>query len=343
MFIDKNAGLALGIASFLFAGHAVADDSCPKPVTPVVNVDLPSRYKDDDKSRSELDETLNAEVEKSLAPIDGFIRDLAATANATTNEKKADAAAECIFNSVAAWARAGALKHAETMNAHLALSSRIAGIAAAYARALTVRKAPEETGAVIENWLVALAEMQVKYFDTEAPPMASRNNHRAWAGLAAAQVGAITNRQDLLDWGARTNEMLICSANDDGSLPEEMKRKDKALHYQLHAVAPIVVTARLLFPSKPNAPLVCQGKLDKIVDFTIAALANPALVTDLAGAKQSFQTRKEKLRSFQIAWLEPYLYLQTDDKPALDLADSFRPLSNSFLGGNLTELYRDSR
>ncbi len=97
MFIDKNAGLALGIASFLFAGHAVADDSCPKPVTPVVNVDLPSRYKDDDRSRSELDETLNAEVEKALAPIDAFIRDLASTANATTNEKKAEAAADCNF------------------------------------------------------------------------------------------------------------------------------------------------------------------------------------------------------------------------------------------------------
>ncbi len=77
------------------------------------------------------------------------------------------------------------------MNAHLALSSRIAGIAAAYARALTVQKPPAETETLIDKWLVELAEMQVDYFNTEAPPMASRNNHRAWAGLAAAQVGAI--------------------------------------------------------------------------------------------------------------------------------------------------------
>ncbi|WP_296038697.1 alginate lyase family protein [uncultured Agrobacterium sp.] len=343
MFIVKSAGLAFGVVSLLYAGHAVAADDCPKPAAPVVNVDLPSRYKDDDKSRSELDETLNAEVEKALAPIDAFIRDLASTANATTNEKKAKLAADCIFNNIAAWARAGALKNAETMNAHLALSSRIAGIAAAYARALTVQKPSAETEPLIDKWLVELAKMQVDYFNTEAPPMASRNNHRAWAGLAAAQVGAIANRQDLLDWGAQTNEMLICSANDDGSLPEEMKRKDKALHYQLHAVAPIVVTAQILAASIPGAPSVCQGKLDKIVDFTIAALTNPALVTDLADAKQSFQTRREKLRSFQVAWLEPYLYLQRDDKQALDLANSLRPLSNSFLGGNLTELYQDKK
>lgn len=338
----KCAGIAFALGGSLFAADALAEDKCPQPVTPVVNVDLPSRYKDDDKSRSEIDEKLNAEVEKSLAPIDGFIRDLAEMANRTMDEKKADAAAECIFANLAVWAKAGALTQAEMMNAHLALSSRIAGIAAAYARASTVGKPPEETGLLIENWLAGLAEKQVVFFDTEAPPMASRNNHRAWAGLAAAQVGAITKRQPLLDWGAQTNEMLICSANPDGSLPEEMKRKDKALHYQLHAVAPLVVTARLLYPSRPETLGVCEGKLDRIVDFTIAALANPAMVADLADAKQSFQTRKEKLRAFQIAWLEPYLYLQDDDKAALDLANSFRPLSNSFLGGNLTKYYENA-
>jgi len=337
----KCAGIVFSLVGFLFAADALADDKCPQPLKPVVNVDLPSRYKDDDKSRSEIDEKLNAEVEKSIAPIDGFIRDLAEVANRTMDEKKADEAADCIFANLAVWATAGALTQAETMNAHLALSSRIAGIAAAYARATTVKTPPTEAGTSIENWLGWLAEKQVLFFDTEAPPIASRNNHRAWAGLAAAQVGAITNRQNLLDWGAQTNEMLICSANPNGSLPEEMKRKDKALHYQLHAVAPLVVTALLLYPSRPETLGVCEGKLDKIVDFTITALADPAMVSDLAGARQSFQTKKEKLRGFQIAWLEPYLYLQGGDTAATDLANTYRPLSNSFLGGNLTEYYKD--
>lgn len=335
----KCARLVFSVASLLITTNAFAEDTCPAPLVPVVNVDLPSRYKDNDKSRSEIDDSLNAEVEKSLAPIDGFIRDLADMANKTMDESKADASADCIFSNLTTWAKAGALTQAETMNAHLALSSRIAGIAATYARAQTVKSPAKDDASLIEKWLFDLAENQVEFFDNEAPPMASRNNHRAWAGLAAAQVGAITNKQSLVDWGAKTNEMLICSANEDGSLPEEMKRRDKALHYQLHAVAPLVVTTRVLYPLRPEVLQACNGKLDKIVDFTIAALAKPAIVAKLADAKQSFQTKKEKLRAFQIAWLEPYLYLQDNDKAAQDLANAFRPLSNSFLGGNLTRQY----
>lgn len=337
----KCARLVFSVASFLITSNALAADACPTPLSPVVNVDLPSRYKDDDKSRSEIDDSLNAEVEKSLAPIDGFIRDLAEMANKTMEENKAGGAADCIFSNLKIWAKAGGLMQAQTMNAHLALSSRIAGIAAIYARAQTAKSPPKDVASLIEKWLADLAQKQVEFFDKEAPPMASRNNHRAWAGLAAAQVGTVTNKQSLLDWGAKTNEMLICSANADGSLPEEMKRKDKALHYQLHAVAPLVATTRVLYPLRPEVLQACDGKLDKIVDFTIAALANPAIVAKLADAKQSFQTKKEKLRSFQIAWLEPYLYLRQNDKAAQDLANSFRPLSNSFLGGNLTRQYKE--
>lgn len=337
----KFAVLAFGILSLLIASDAAAAGNCVATAKPVVNVDLPSRYKNDDKSRSEIDEDLNAEVEKSLAPIDGFIRDLAEMANRTADKKKAKSAADCIFTNLAAWAKAEALTQAETMNAHLALSSRIAGIASIYSRALTVKKPSAEGALLIGNWLGRLSEKQVLFFDTEAPPMASRNNHRAWAGLAAAQVGIITNRQGLVDWSARTNEMLICSANPDGSLPEEMKRKDKALHYQLHAVAPLVATARLLYKSRPNLLDQCAGKLDEIVSFTISSLRNPAIVSGLAGSEQSFQTGKEKLRPFQIAWLELYLTMrQNNREEATDLANSFRPLSNSFLGGNLTKLYQ---
>jgi poly(beta-D-mannuronate) lyase len=340
-FVLKYVALAVGLGTCFFQNNVLAAEECATLVQPVVNIDLPSRYKDDDKSRSEIDEKLNAEVEKSLAPIDGFIRNLADAANKTLDEKKASAAAECIFRSLASWAQAGALTQAETMNAHLALSSRIAGISAAYARALTVEKPSATNEKSIQDWLVTLTEKQIVYFDTKAPPMASRNNHRAWAGLAAAQVGAITGRQNLMDWGAQTNQMLICSAGQNGSLPEEMKRKDKALHYQLHAVAPIVMTARILYPSRPDSLSVCDGKLDTIVDFTISALANPEIVADIAGTKQSFQTRKEKLKAFQIAWLEPYLFLQNDDV-ALSLAKSYRPLANSFLGGNLTRYYENA-
>ena len=172
--------------------------------------------------------------------------------------------------------------------------------------------------------------------------MAAANNHRAWAGLAATQVGLATSRTSLVDWGAESNRLMICSANEDGSLPQEMKRRDKALHYQLHAVAPIVMNASLLQPLKPDSFDVCNGKLDAIVSFTVTSLARPQLVAERSGAEQTFATKKEKLKAFQIAWLEPYL-VHRRNKDAEALAAAYRPLSNSSLGGNLTSIYHRAK
>lgn len=135
---------------------------------------------------------------------------------------------------------------------------------------------------------------------------------------------------------------MIRSASAEDSLPQEMKRRDKALHYQLHAVAPIVMNASLLQPLKPDSFDVCNGKLGAIVSFTVTSLARPQLVAERSGAEQTFATKKEKLKAFQIAWLEPYL-VHRPNKDAEALAAAYRPLSNSSLGGNLTSIYHRAK
>lgn len=305
---------------------------------PVVEIDLPSRYREGDKTRSEIDEELDAAVDQALEPIDNFVRALADAANRTGSKKKVQSAASCIFDGLNDWASAGALLKPVSLNARLALSSRLAGIAAAYNRARKVSVPDPRSERAILDWLAKLAEGQIEFFDKDAPPMAATNNHRAWAGLAAAQVGLATGRTSFIDWAAETNRLMICSANDDGSLPQEMKRRDKALHYQLHAVAPVVMSASLLKPVKPDSFDLCNGKLDTIVNFTVAALARPEMVAERSGAKQTFATKKEKLKAFQIAWLEPYL-ANRSNKDAEALAAAYRPLSHSSLGGNLTSIY----
>lgn len=78
-----------------------------------------------------------------------------------------------------------------------------------------------------------------------------------------------------------------------------------------------------------------------IVSFTVTSLDHPEVVEERSGAEQSFATKKEKLKAFQIAWLEPYLSIRTN-KDAEALAAAYRPLSNSSLGGNLTSIYHQA-
>ncbi|WP_195950067.1 alginate lyase family protein [Ciceribacter sp. T2.26MG-112.2] len=332
------AGLLLALAD---QADAFGAEDCKITMAPVVEIDLPSRYRDGDKSRSEIDEELDAAVDQALEPIDGFVRALAEAANRTGREKGAENAASCIFDGLADWAFANALLKPVSLNGRLALSSRIAGMAAAYNRARKVSAPDFRSERAILDWFARLADGQIAFFDNNAPPMAATNNHRAWAGLAATQVGIATGSTSLIDWGAETNRLMICSANDDGSLPQEMKRRDKALHYQLHAVAPIIMTASLLQPLKSDSFDLCNGKLDAIVSFTVTALDRPEVVAERSGATQTFATKKEKLRAFQIAWLEPYL-ANRSNKDAEALAAAYRPLSNSSLGGNLTAIYHQA-
>ncbi|KQV70466.1 hypothetical protein ASC90_10235 [Rhizobium sp. Root1220] len=304
----------------------------------MVSLALGSRYESNDKSRSDIDESANAVVNKALKPIDVYVRSLANLSDQSPKAGTRDETNRCLYRALSSWADAGALSDLGTLNAKLAISPRVAGMAISYRDAKAVTPPDDGQKRAIEAWLQSIGMELMTFFDDDAPKMASQNNLRAWAGLAVGQIGVATDNDRLSSWGAKTNEMVICSADDDGGLPLEMKRGDKALHYQLHAVGPLVVNAALLNAKFNDSFSVCQGKLDRIVDFTLSAIQEPELAAAKAGTDQTFSTGKEKLEAFQIAWLEPYLKFRKSEK-ATRLAEQYRPLSNSNLGGNLTIQY----
>ena len=311
---------------------------CPKTTPPVIRLDIGSRYEDNDPSRSDIDEEANEAVNKALKPVDTYVRSLASLIDEKPKEGKPDTRYQCLYRSLKTWADANALSELDTLNAKLAISPRLSGIAITYYQASQIERPTAEEQEAINHWLEERAINVKEFFSEEAPQMASRNNLRAWAGLAVGQIGVLTGNQDLILWGADSNRLVICSADDNGSLPLEMKRGDKALHYQLHAVAPLVVNAALLNRFFTDSFTVCNGKLDRIVDFTVSAIKDPTVIESEAGKEQTFSKGKEKLEAFQIAWLEPYLKFR-ENPLAVELVKKYRPLENSMLGGNLTAIY----
>ncbi len=317
------------------------DDACFTPLEPVVSLTYGSRYTDESETRSDFDEESNAEVEKALGPIDDFIGELAKYSNRaiSRNDERATVAADCVLDRILPWAEVDALSDLQTETAGISVPGRLAGIAYAYANALPAASENAERREVIEGWLHSRAEDTMDFFDTKAPKRAASNNLRAWAGLAVARVGLTLDDEKMQDWGAETVRLIVCSANEDGSLPREMERGRLALHYHIHALGPLVITSALLHDPERDLFAECDNALPRAVDFMLAALKDPEIVEKHADAVQSFSDPEpEVVEGFELAWAVPYLrFVENDDLK--DLIKPFDLLANSKMGGDLTLLW----
>ena len=342
--MTSRFALALGFAT-LAALPAYAqeeappasDDAfvCAPTPEPVVSLTYGSHYTEDSADRSDLDEDANAEVEEALGPVDDFIGELAQAANrAQSGGSDATLAADCVVDAVHAWAEADALSDLGSMNAQISSPSRLGGIAMAYFQSKPHATALDPTRQeVIESWLQERMTATMAYFDTEAPPNASRNNLRAWAGLAAAAVARSTGNEEIADWAAESVELVACQADEDGALPLEMARGPRALHYQIHAVGPLVVAAALLAEDGRDLFSSCDGALHRIVAFVPNAFEDPELVNAKADEEQTYFEGDDELRGFELAWAEAYLS-RFDDPRLASFVEGYRPLANSKFGGN---------
>lgn len=310
--------------------------TCPAAPEPVTSLDYGSRYTDDSKTRSDIDEASNAEVDKALKPVEQFISELIKMSNTALMDGD-KARAECVLDWLATWADAGALTDLKTLNVQLSVPARYAGLAMVLLQAEVAGGLDADKRGRVVAWLAAAAGSMMAFFDEEAPTNASMNNLRAWAGLAAAAIGRLDGDKALLDWAKGSFELVTCQAGPDGSLPLEMNRADKALNYQLHATAPLVVTADLLAATGYDGYAACGGKLLQIATFSLRAIDDPAIVEAINGAKQTFQTGKQEIEPYMLAWVEPLLRHHPDS--GIDAyVDDLRPLSHAKLGGNLTRL-----
>ena len=112
-----------------------------------------------------------------------------------------------------------------------------------------------------------------------------------------------------------------------------------ALHYQLHAIAPLTVTAALLAREGVDLTGHCNYALQRIVDFAIEDLNNAGAASEaITGKPQSFFDGTRELKNWQLAWLEAYGTVHYDPKLQA-MTDSLRPLSYSKLGGDQTLIW----
>lgn len=316
---------------------------CDEFLEPIIEIAYGSRYTDESITRADYDEASNAEVNRILKPIDDFSRSLVVLSNnAVRLKSKKERNTYCVVDMVYQWAQADALSVQETINVKMSIPARYGSIASAIAQ-LDIQNDPRymHKNQVIQEWLEKRAFETVEFFNNEAPGGVPRANLRGWASLAVTQVGLLYQNQELIDWGILSNEYILSFIDEDGSHPDEMRRGNLALHYQLHAAAPLSKSTALLIDAGFREQLNFLVRLDSLVEFTIDALKDPSLVEQKFDVEQTITGGIDSVKPFMLAWVEAYLSVNCN--PSLDDdVKHLRPLSNSKIGGNLTLLHHGS-
>jgi poly(beta-D-mannuronate) lyase len=143
----------------------------------------------------------------------------------------------------------------------------------------------------VERWLNTVVRNQIAVPGRPGVGGDCCNNMLYWRGLQATATGIVTSDPDLLNWGMATYRRALEDMNDDGSLPGEMGRGVRALHYQSFAIWPLIMIAELA--ERQGYALYTMdidGKTVHLaVDFLMRALADPSVLKPYTSEPQNME------------------------------------------------------
>lgn len=315
------------------------DRPCEPPIPPVTVFAPVSKYGQAGARRDAVDSEAEENFEAAMRPIREFSRQVVKAANDYHRTGRISAAA-CMAAQLRTWADADALKAPGGHTAWFKLATTLSGLSLAYLQVKPALRASVTERQAIEGWLNRRGRAVADYFAALQTPRSSRNNHRAWAGLATASAAAASGDRSLLTAGFDSYRIVVCQATGEGALPLELERGRKAVEYHLYALAALTTLAEI--GERNGAPLLgaCEGAIGRVAGFTLAAIRNPARAAELAGAPQ--EPAQTFLTASKLVFLEPWLARNPDLTGDVSDLLGRRPLGLSDLGGNQTMLYARS-
>jgi poly(beta-D-mannuronate) lyase len=160
---------------------------------------------------------------------------------------------------------------------------------------------------VIESWMKKVGGQVEDYFEGlhEKGAGSGVNNHFYWAGFAPMSAGIAADDRKLYDWGVGTYKFGVDQIAPDGTLPLEMGRGQRALHYHLFALEPLVTMAELASANGDDLYVYDNSRLKSLVSRTVAGLADNRFFVDKAGAPQD-TPKNGVVSGSDIAWIVPY-------------------------------------
>ncbi len=262
-------------------------------------------YQLDDPTHSIIDPVRQEAYRKSADPVKavGVAIVKAADDFRTTGSREA---AQCAANRIIVLAQDKSLSgKMSSSQAYYVQGWVVGAVAIAYlkVRANVEISAPQST--LIANWLDSVGVETKSFYDSHTLAHgANGNNHLYWAGVELAAIGVAANNQPDFDWGMATYDNGVNQIRPDGTLPLEMARGSKALHYHLYALAPLVLLAEFGEANGLDLYTHANGALHRLVTTSVNGLKDPSLFEKATGVKQEVP---RVITGDQIGWAPPYV------------------------------------
>lgn len=302
---------------------------CPAVVHLPVDFVTDGFYELGDPTHSIVDQARMKAYRASSAPEkrDGNEVVRAADAYRTTGSL---AAARCAVAHIEANARGRALTGKMSSNqAYYVQGWVLGGEAIAYLKVRDSGVVTAEQKAVILPWFKAVSAQARAYYDrkTEKHPD-TLNNHYYWAGAELAAVGIAANDRGDFNWGIKAARVGIAAISPDGTLPNEMKRGKRALHYHLYASGPLVMLAELGMSNGIDLYAERNGALKHLVRVAIDGIVDPSPFEKATGIRQEVQSPTGEA----IGWATPF-NRRFPDPTITKLLGECHNLGYMYLGG----------
>ncbi|MFT4074403.1 MAG: alginate lyase family protein [Asticcacaulis sp.] len=312
------------------------DLDCEMPPPPVTILDHESKYASGTHS-SVVDPKLEAAYQDKLEAVSDFYNPLARISDRYMKSRpRATEIAMCASNWLESWAEAQALEQGVTEQGRMVQAWALASLSTTYLKIRTDPYLSSQANETIVNWLARLNTLVIANFETNASKDSRSNNHRYWANWAVCATAIVLNDQEAFAWASDGFDRACNAVTPEGTLPLEMARRGKALHYHNFSLGPLVLHAEALIANgRLDAYEAGGGGIKRLATKVVAGLDDPDIFADLAGTKQDLSGT---LKDTQLAWMEPY-YARFQAPELKKWLNRYRPMVAQRLGGDLTFLF----
>ncbi|MDF9616818.1 mannuronate-specific alginate lyase [Pseudomonas entomophila] len=311
-------------------------EAAPRPYTGSLR--FRSKYEGSDKARA----TLNVASEKAFRASTKDITTLEKGVSKMVGQYMRDgrpAQLDCALTWLGTWARADALMSSDYN--HTGKSMRkwaLGSMSGSWLRLKFSNSQPlaahQAEAEQIEKWFARLAQQTVR--DWSGLPLEKINNHSYWAAWSVMATAVATDRRDLFDWAIKEYKVGANQVDEQGFLPNELKRRQRALAYHNYALPPLAMIASFAQANGVDLRKENNFALQRLGEGVLAGARDPSQFTAHAGVKQDLHDLKIDSK---YAWLEPWCALYHCVGDTLERKHDMQPFDSFRLGGDVTRVY----
>ncbi len=312
---------------------------CSAPPPPyTAKLEFRSKYEGSDQARATLNTTAEKAFRDSTAPITELERGVTDQVTRYLRDGQREQL-ECALQWLGNWAQADALLSTEFNHTGKSIRKWALGsLSSAYLSLKFSDSHPlapyQRQTQVIESWFAKLAEQTVK--DWSDLPLKKINNHSYWAAWSVMATAVAIDRRDLFDWSIEQFRIAANQVDDQGYLPNELKRRQRALAYHNYALPPLAMVAAFAQANGVDLREENHAALRRLAERVMQGVDNQDAFRERTSEKQDMEDLHKDVK---FAWLEPYCSLYACSPQLQEERHEKGPFKTFRLGGDVTRVF----